>query len=464
MLTIFYDLETTDRNPVGQIINYCFILVDEQYEIIDELSGLIRLSRLQIPDPGAILANRTDVIEHQRIADECEAVALERIRKFIQQCIVRASGAVALAGYNSSRFDLGYLRTSFIRNGINPYFKNQIVPRDLLHVVQKSYLSSESFRDAIQLQRKGEEKLSLSLETVAHALGLLSGVQVHESREDVVLTIDVARKIRDMCGFDVATFEGYEGVSVHSTAGSGAVYMTSRPEYDLSESTYVSKTPMAILDANHKAALWIDLDKYAMSPDRSAIVWRSSAKHAFFMSEQSVVDPHFQDLARRAIRQFKDVSLYNFFEKSSCDIEMDIYRMGFDAQGLFERAVLKNDRSILSECTTNEPMVLWIRRQLASEAASIQDPKTAEVLRKYALHRYGGKFQLAKSISDKNGDYEQYQESLGCLVQRLLHLKEAAVMKDAVDDEKLLVSLEQFIKNSDIYAVAGQDLVPMWAS
>ena len=96
MLTIFYDLETSDRNPVGQIINYSFILVDERYEVLDELSGLIRISRLQIPDPGAILANRTDVIEHQKLANDSEPVALGKIRDFIHAAIQRAQGAVAL--------------------------------------------------------------------------------------------------------------------------------------------------------------------------------------------------------------------------------------------------------------------------------------------------------------------------------------------------------------------------------
>ena len=463
MLTIFYDLETSDRNPVGQIINYSFILVDERYEVLDELSGLIRISRLQIPDPGAILANRTDVIEHQKLANDSEPVALGKIRDFIHAAIQRAQGAVALVGYNSARFDLGYLRTSLIRNGINPYFKNLIVPRDLLHVVQKCYLTCEQFRDAIRNQRQDQDTLSLSLETVGHAFGLLSGVQVHESREDVILTINVAKRIREMSDLDVTTFDGYEGHSVHSTAGSGAVYLISRPEYDLTESSYVSKTPMTILDANHKAALWIDLDKFGMNGNRGAISWRSLGKHAFFMSEHSVQDPSLQDLARRAIRKFKGITLYNFFEKSSCDIEMDIYRLGFDIQDRFYQAVATNDRSILDGCPSKDPLVLWTRRQLASENASIEDSKTAEILRKYALYRYGGKFQIVKSVSEDRAEHENYQESLGCTVQRLIHLQEAAVMKEAHDDQKLLSSLEAFIRSSDIFSVAGRELVPMWS-
>lgn len=49
---IFYDLETTDREFVGQILNYSFILVDEQLNVVRELNGDIRISRLQLPSRG----------------------------------------------------------------------------------------------------------------------------------------------------------------------------------------------------------------------------------------------------------------------------------------------------------------------------------------------------------------------------------------------------------------------------
>ena len=151
------------------------------------------------------------------------------------------------------------------------------------------------------------------------------------------------------------------------------------------------------------------------------------------------------------------------FEKSSCDIEMDIYRLGFDIQDRFYQAVATNDRSILDGCPSKDLLVLWTRRQLASENASIEDSKTAEILRKYALYRYGGKFQIVKSVSEDRAEHENYQESLGCTVQRLIHLQEAAVMKEAHDDQKLLSSLEAFIRSSDIFSVAGRELVPMWS-
>lgn len=465
MPSVFYDLETSDKHPIGQILNYSFITRGVPDPSLEELSGLVKLTRLQLPDPGAILANRTDVLEHQGKAHDCEAEAMKRIATFLSSCIDAAQGAIALIGYNSSRFDLNYLRTSLIRNGINPYFSGKIVPRDLLHVVQKAYLTSATFRERVRAQRDGEKKLSLSLQTVGHALGLLSGEQAHESREDVLLTMRVADWIQKDSGYDVATFEAYEGGKLHSTARSGAVYVQEQPEYDLGAESFVSKTPMTILDASGRAALWIDLQRYADRQTPECIVWRSAAKHSFFVSPQAVQDPELQKLARAALRQFSAITLKNFFSDTTCDIEMDIYRLDFDNLDLYIRAVQENNRSILDGCSNPEARVLWLRWQLASPQASVNDPKTAEVLRKYALHRYGGKLQTARSVEDnKQEEQGAYHQTLRETVRDLMQRREAAMIRNDEADLKLLNSLERYIRTSDIVRVAGDDLVPGWAA
>lgn len=463
MHAVFYDLETTDKNSVGQIINYCFIFVDNELNVLDELSGLVKISRLQIPDSGAILANRTDVLEHQRAAQDYEPEAMASIASFLDSCIARAKGAVALVGYNSARFDLGYLRTSLIRNGINPYFGQQIVPRDMLHVVHKAYLTSPLFRELVLRARTGERKLSLSLQTIGHALGLLEGLQAHESREDVVLTIKVADWLRRECGLDASIFEGYEGVSLHSTARSGTVYFQQQPEYELDVGQVGSKTPVTLLDANSKAGLWIDLERYAATQSPECIMWRSVGKHPFFVDSQASDNADLRRLARAAIAQFKGVTLKNFFKPSSCDVEMDIYRLDFDNLGVYIRAVQANDRRMLDQCTLPEAKILWTRRMLASPRAAVSDPKTAEKLRQYALYRYGGKLQLARSVSGKREiDGEGFHSSLSEMMQRLLQSREAAVLANNVEDQQLLNSLERYIRDSDIVRVAGKDLMPHW--
>jgi hypothetical protein len=463
MPSVFYDLETSDKNPIGQILNYSFISRGFSDPALEELSGIVKLSRLQLPDPGAILANRTDVLAHQEQAKDSESEAMGRIAAFFASCINAANGAITLIGYNSSRFDLNYLRTSLIRNGINPYFNGKIVPRDLLHVVQKAYLTSATFRERVLSQRGGEKKLSLSLQTVGHALGLLSGEQAHESREDVLLTMRVADWIAKECGLDATTFEAYEGGKLHSTARAGTVYIQQQPEYDLSAESFAAQTPMTILDASGRAALWIDLQRYADQQTPACIVWRSAAKHAFFVSPQAVQDPELQKLARAALRQFSGITLKNFFSDTTCDIEMDIYRLDFDNLDLYVRAVQENNRAVLDSCSNPEARVLWLRRQLASPQASINDPKTAEVLRKYALHRYGGKLQTARSL-EGGGEDEQgaHHQTLRETVRDLMQRREAAVLRNDQADLKLLDSLERYIRSSEIVRVAGDALVPGW--
>jgi hypothetical protein len=465
MHAVFYDLETSDKNTVGQIINYCFMCVDEELQPLDEISGLIKLSRLQIPDPGAILANRTDVQLHQQEAQHYEPEAMTAIAVFIDQSIVRAQGAITLIGYNSARFDLGFLRTSLIRNGINPYFNQQLIPRDLLHAVQKAYLTSPQFRELILKQRGSEKKLSLSLQTVGHALGLLEGVQAHESREDVVLTLKVAEWLRRECDLDPITFDGYEGLALHSTARSGTVYFQEQPEYDLESGQAISKTPITLLDAGGKAGLWIDLERYAHKQSPECIMWRSVGKHPFFVTPQASDDTELRRLARAAIAQFKTINLKNFFKPSNCDVEMDIYRLDFDNRDIFERAVQANDKKILEMCTSPEAKVLWARRMLANPRARIDDPKTAETLRQYALYRYGGKLQLARNISERDEQRDaNFHATLSEIMQRLMQSREAAVVTRNTEDQQLLDSLERYIRSCDIVRVAGRELLPHWTT
>lgn len=464
MHAVFYDLETSDKNPIGQILNYSFIHLDSDWKQVGELAGLIKISRLQIPDSGAILANRTNVLEHQEQAKDYEPAAMKRIGAFLASCIERAGGAVALVGFNSSRFDLNYLRTSLIRNGIDPYFSSKLIPRDVLHVVQKAYLASPEFRELIRKERAGEQKLSLSLQTVGHALGLLTGAQAHESRADVVLTIKVAEWLNQRCGLNVSTFEAYEGGKLHSTERTGAVYLEERPDYDLSAERWSVKTPVTVLSADAKAALWIDLERYADKQDPSCIMWRSAAKHAFFVSPTAVVDPELQRLARAAVGQFKRVTLRNFFGDSSCDVEQDIYRLDFDSRKLYNQCVESNDRSLLNDCAKPEAKILWTRRQLASPEASVADPKTAELLKRYAVYRYGGSLQLPRALKGAEREEGDFHATLGVMVQRLIQSRDAAALQGKREDVELLDALERFIKGSDIVKVAGKELIPMWCS
>lgn len=463
MYAIFYDLETTDKEPIGQILNYCFIFVDPAGEILSESSGLVRIARTQLPDPGAILANRVNVLEHQRTAHDDERAAMGKIVTFINGCIEHARGkgkdTVALIGYNSSRFDLTYLRTSLIRNGFDPYWMGKIVPRDLLHAVQKGYLNHEPFRQLILKQRAGEEKLSLSLETVGHALGLLSGAQKHESREDVVLSLRVAEWLRRECGIDATELEAYEGARLHSTAGTGAVYLVREPEYVLGLDTHEVRTPVTLLDADHRSALWINLERYSRSQDPTCIMWRSVAKHPFFTNSQAESDAAIQKLARSAVQQFKGKTLKNFFERTTCDIEQDIYRLDRDGRDLLRKLIETADRRLIEGSRDNDLRVLWTRYQLRNPNLDMRDERSREVLRRYAVHRYGGALQLART-TPKGGEGGGFHWTLSQMHTTLRQMRDAAAVAGNQEDAELLAAVSRFYNDSEIMQVAGKELLP----
>ena len=155
------------------------------------------------------------------------------------------------------------------------------------------------------------------------------------------------------------------------------------------------------------------------------------------------------------------MTLRNFFEKSTCDIEQDIYRLDFDHLDLYSKAIAANDKSVLRECRLPEAKILWLRHQLASPNASLADPATSELLKKYALHRYGGRLQVVRTVREGSAA-PAYHTTLAEMVRRLVQAQEAAAMTRNSEDLKLMTSLERFIKESDIAKVAGKELLPMW--
>jgi hypothetical protein len=374
----------------------------------------------------------------------------------------KASGNIALIGYNSAKFDLGYLRTGFIRNGQDAFFGNKTLPRDLLHVVHKAYLSSEKFRALVRKQREGEKKLSLSLETVCHALGLLEGVQLHESRADVVLTIELAKWLKANTSLDVASFEPYEGLRLHSTARGGTVYTVDSPEYDLAQDDYKVSKPVTLLDADGRSALWIDLERYSIKQDPSCIMWRSVNKHSFFTSGRALEVSELQRLARAALTQFKGTTLKNFFTPTTCDVEFDVYRPDFAARDLLNQAIATGNKALLEQCNpkyAKDIKTLWVRYQLARPELDLSQPKNAEMLARYAMYRYGGKLQISRA-TPQEGDVEGFHDTLQSYISSLQQMKDAALTQHREEDFALLEALETLYRTSEIVQVAGSELLP----
>lgn len=457
-LAIFYDLETSDQNPIGQILNFSFICVDKDFKIVDEFSDDILISRLQLPSPQAILANRVDVLEHQKTAKLSEKMAALKIAQFIDKQI-GMYGRASLIGYNSSKFDLPFLRTTLIRNGINPYFFGKLNYRDLLLLSRKL---SVSVKDFPRFAGKTNDRISLSLETLTNYFGLLEGKQVHSSREDVMITIELAKLYKEKFGFDVRTYEAYEANTLHASARQGKVYRQYFPNYDLAAvsgtTAFNVEAACTLLDADHKYSLWIDLERYVQGMGRKSISWYSQQTSSFFTDKKELDSLELRETAKKALQEFKSINLKNYFGKSTCDIEQDIYRLDISMINNLNDVIWQSDKNGSKSRFTKEAKIIHLRHELANYAWGNKSDKAVEdMLRQYGTYRYGGKMPINK-FKDTDQDGMEMGDTYHIGLKELFQAAESPECNSNADDKRLMQSLKQFYLNSDIYRICSQEL------
>jgi DNA polymerase III epsilon subunit-like protein len=456
--SIFFDLETTDLNPMGQILNFCFLVVDEDFNITDEFSDLMRITRLQLPNPYAIRANRTDVLSHQKLALLTESDAMLKISEFINRYAANAGdNNVNLIGYNSSGFDLNYLRTSLIRNGIYPYFK--VNNRDLMLVSKKLKASSEEFRDLLECCAQSyNQKINLKLETLCRAHGLLEGSQEHESRADVLLTIELAKTYLKKYGIDVRSYEPYEAKVLHE-APEGAVF-------ECGEGSGGYNKRRTLLAFNNKNALWVDLDKFKGLKKKdedtaSAVRWYNYYKTPFFTEGTAVQDEVYLNLAREALSEFRGLTPENYFSDNPCDIEAFIYKISPDRIQQLRSVMTSDERK---DDLSPEEMEIITRYKTANyRLGSGEDEAMCIALHNYSLYRYGG-----RAKTDKNSDDVFQEDVFSSAFHPTFNELVADIDKisNNADQEtkSLMDSLRKFYLDSEIYQVAGKELEKIYRS
>ena len=446
--SVFYDLETSDTEPVGQILNFCFIHLDDDWREVAKLTGKVRISRLQLPRAGAILANRIDVCSHQEEAEFDEPEAMKAIEAFFKNVVEHCGEYKAvLVGYNSARFDLNFLRTSLIRNGINPYFKVQ--HRDLLHLSRYLSISNEEFP---RVAGEDPEKLSLRLETLTREHGLLEGVQAHESEADVWLTIELAKTFLDRYGADIRSFEAYQAGS----SKPGTLRYRLEPNYDLSDPNPACERPMVLLDADRRYSLWIDLEHFgdlshSDGHPRDAVRWFKHDGRDFFRKHKARFSEALRKLSQQAIQNLSGLTLKNYFQTSDCDIEQDIYRIDFSQIDLLAQNFWEGKSAKLPSKEATQIQTRFKMRTYRYGGSS--DKKLDQLLVAYATYRYGGKLKLVKYLqSDPDRDFHPTYLDL------IAEIEAALAATRSSSDNRLLKSLLTFYKKSDIYRVAGAQL------
>lgn len=446
MKYILFDLETSDKEFVGQILSAYFSLVDERVSIeLDSLDIKLRVSPLQLPQPEAIRVNKIDVLELQRTGlDELDG--LVKIQKFISNIALSESG-IKLVGYNSTKFDVPFLRTSLIRNGLNPYFKGMEY-LDVIDVVKKLYVSNDRFRSLFSSHPV--DGSFFSLRNVCRCVFQYDDEQSHDAREDVLLMHSLMKRLQINWNVDFADFKVYEPTKKSPV-------MVYRDVVDFETKSVVS-LPYVLLDEDKKSSLWLDLSKDTKNRgNKSCIAWFNKATSPFFVSETQGEVLSAQEISD-LLAPYREFNIHNFFPEKDCDIEQFIYSMSFNEIDALYEAIWMKDPTRLKRLQSRFGSILYLRYIM--NAAPEEHSK---MLQQYAIYRYGNKeghprLKLEKYKHDVNGEElpekeEDYHLTFNQMCDNLHKIKKES--KDPIDI-KLMESLEKYYENSWIAGALRQ--------
>lgn len=186
---LFYDLETTGINKCfDQIIQFAAVRTDEALNKIERYEFFIKLNPDTIPNPEASITHHISIEQANTGLFEYEA-----IKKIYT--LFNTPETVSL-GYNTLSFDDEFLRFAFFKNLFPAYdhqYKNNCSRMDLYPIVASFYLFAN---EVLSWPINDENKVSLKLEDINAQNGLYSEGRAHDALTDVLVTLELARKLR----------------------------------------------------------------------------------------------------------------------------------------------------------------------------------------------------------------------------------------------------------------------------
>lgn len=334
---IVYDFETSSRELIGQVLSYSFIVVNAQLEITEELSGLIRLNRIQLPEIEAILVNRIN-LEHHQAQAEFEYVAAKKIFQFLSNK-TQEYGYIPLVGFNSNSFDLPFLRNLLIRYGYNPYMNGKLTNLDVLHFSQYlAFLHPDQFPWFLHHNDLGIPYYSFKLDYLSRQFHLLDTPQTHDAREDVLLVIALLKKFKKEYGQSIQHFQPVQLIG--STVSQPIFEVAKQKVLDYPDTT--DKLPEKIkyrywlnICSSKKEYIVLDLEKYDQGiPLIDCLKYINPNKHFFCLEPLAASE---QDRFSLTIAKARSDSFLcsltsdNYFEliQKDWDIEYQIHMLGF---------------------------------------------------------------------------------------------------------------------------------------
>jgi hypothetical protein len=276
----------------------------------------------------------------------------------------------------------------------------------------------------------------------------------------VLLTIKLAKLISEKFGVDVRRFQAYDFGDFHQGQQRGAVVVGIEPSYEMNSSELGVPVPYALLDADHRSALWIDLQQFKSGNLTRAIRY-TNAKSGMALFQHPERSPTDEDLsvAKAALDALKGTTLKSYFTTSTCDIEQDIYRLDFDAISALGQAIWGGDRAPLEQLNNRDATVLfarWRLMNLGEDGRALSDREQTALtqqLVQYAGYRYGGKLKLRKvdrPEDSPDGDLPRFHPELSVLLSEI----EATAVQNPGETADLMAALREFYQDSEIVRVA----------
>lgn len=189
-LYVCFDTETGGLNEnTSDLLTAFFCVMDEDYKILEELNLKLKPNEGRIPvaEAGALKVNGINIQQH--LADpettcyaEGKAKLIEMLSKYLKK-----------QGKFSNLIGMGYNILGFDIRWIQKHLLDQETFQSILH-----YKSWDVMQDVDFLKRAGWFPKSLgSLTTVVDYLEIPKR-NAHTAKDDVMMTIDVAKKIMEM--------------------------------------------------------------------------------------------------------------------------------------------------------------------------------------------------------------------------------------------------------------------------
>ena len=191
---VIYDFETDSRSSTwGQIIQVGAVLVNDTFDVLDRLELRCSLKDGQIPEPAALLINKTSpkILKQTNLS---HYGMVQQIKDKFEQWSKNSPG-ISFIGYNSLNFDESFLQKTFFQSLYDPYLTNTNGNKrgDILGLVRSAHLY---YPDCIKTPISEKGNAVFKLDQIAEMNGIIHDNK-HDAMGDVIATLGMAKIISD---------------------------------------------------------------------------------------------------------------------------------------------------------------------------------------------------------------------------------------------------------------------------